>query len=287
MSEDNSTSFINLGDLSKPANTLIEKVSSAVGGLFAPWQIKRVAKAKAEAYLIDEKNQIEISDLHRRAMHRFVEEEAKRQQNMEEITKKSLAYLNEDSKPDQMEDDWITNFFDKSRIISDDDMQKLWSQVLAGEANSPGSFSKRTVNLLSDLDKKDAELFQTLCRFVWNFGDNQPLVPFVYDMSEEIYNKHGIDFESLTHLDSLGLISFHGLAGFLLNGLPKNLTAKYYDQKLSLILPKESENEIGIGSVILSQTGKELAKIALTVPVDDFFDSVRVKWIEFLPNQKA
>ena len=48
MSDDNSTSLVNLGNFSKPANTLIQKVSSAIGGVFEPWQIKRVAKAEAE-----------------------------------------------------------------------------------------------------------------------------------------------------------------------------------------------------------------------------------------------
>ena len=45
MSEDKSISLVNLGKLSKPANTLIKKVSDAVGGIFAPYQITRVAKA--------------------------------------------------------------------------------------------------------------------------------------------------------------------------------------------------------------------------------------------------
>lgn len=185
MTEDKSTSLVNLGELSKPANTLIKKVSSAIGGVFEPWQIKRVAKAEAEAALIKAEGEIEITDLHRRAMHRFVEEEANRQENMEEITQKSLPHLNDESNPNQMEDDWVTNFFYKSRIVSDEEMQGLWAQVLAGEANSPGSYSKRTVNLLSDLDKKDAELFQTLCRFGWMIGNFYPLV---FDPQADIYN---------------------------------------------------------------------------------------------------
>ena len=76
MSDHKSTSLVNLGEISKPANTLIKKVSSAIGGVFEPWQIKRVAKAEAEASLIKARTNIEITDLHRRAMHRFVEEEA-------------------------------------------------------------------------------------------------------------------------------------------------------------------------------------------------------------------
>lgn len=105
MPDDKSISLVNLGKLSKPADTLIKKVSSAVGGIFEPWQIKRIAKAKAEADQIQARSGIEITDLHRRAMHRVVEEEALRQYNMEKITVKALPLLNEVSDPSAMEDD--------------------------------------------------------------------------------------------------------------------------------------------------------------------------------------
>jgi len=96
MSDDKSISLVDLGKLSKPADTLIKKVSTAVGGIFKPWQIKRVAKA--EAGLIKAKSELEITDLHHRAMHRFVEEEeAKRQENMEAITEKALPQLEDHS----------------------------------------------------------------------------------------------------------------------------------------------------------------------------------------------
>ncbi len=39
-------SIINLGELSKPATVLIEKISDAVGGIFKPYQIIRAAKAE-------------------------------------------------------------------------------------------------------------------------------------------------------------------------------------------------------------------------------------------------
>ncbi len=60
-----SNSLVSLGDLSKPADTLIKKVSNAVGGFFAPYQIKRVAKAEAEAALIKAQSEIAVTDLHR------------------------------------------------------------------------------------------------------------------------------------------------------------------------------------------------------------------------------
>ncbi len=282
MSDDNSTSIVNVGKLSKPADTLIKKESSAIGGVFEPWQIKRVAKAEAEASLIKAENEIEITDLHRRAMHRFVEEEANRQENMEEITKKSLPHLNDESNPDQMEDDWITNFFEKSRIISNDEMQGLWAQVLAGEANSPGTFSKRTVNLLSDLDKKDAEIFQTLCRFGWFVGGFSPLI---FDSQAEIYNNLGIDFESLSHLDSLGLIQFNGISGFSRQGLPKTFTVSYCSQPLTLTMQKDADNVLSIGKILLSQAGLELAKIVHAPRVEGFDEYVKEQWCAHIPEK--
>ena len=173
------TDLINFGNLTKPADTLIKKISNAVGVIFEPRQIRRVAEAKAEAAKIEAQSEIEITDLHRRAARRWIGEEAQCQINMESITAKALPQLNDNATPSSVEDDWIVNFFERSRIVSDNEMQELWSRVLAGEANDPGTYSKRTVNFLSDLDKAEAALFTKLCGFAWEMGE---VVPLVFDV---------------------------------------------------------------------------------------------------------
>ncbi len=283
MPDNNLSSLINLGSLSKPADTLIKKVSSAIGGLFQPWQIKRVAKAEAEASLIKTEADIKITDLHRRAMRRFVEEEANRQENMEEITKIALPQMQISEDTIKMEDDWITNFFDKSRIISDKDMQNLWARVLAGEANSPGTYSKRTVNLLSDLDKRDADLFLALCRFGWIVSDFTPLV---FDVEAQIYNKYGLNFDTLTHLDSIGLVRFNNLSGFIRKGLPNQFTVSYYGQPLNLAMEKDKDNKLAIGKVLLTHVGMELTLVCQAPGVDGFVDYVKDKWRVHLPERE-
>ena len=281
MSDDKSISIVNLGKLSKPADTLIKKVSSAVGGIFEPWQIKRIAKADAKASLIKARAEIEVTDLHRRAMHRFVEEEANRQENMETITEKAIPQLEDDSDPSKMEDDWVTNFFDKSRIVSDSDMQNLWASVLAGEANSPGTYSKRTVNFLGDLDKRDAELFSALCSFGWLVGTFTPLI---FDVKASIYNDKGLNFDTLTHLDNIGLIQFSNISGFVRTNLPKDFTVSYCGEPLNLTMEKEEGNKLNIGKVLLSQVGIELARVCLVSGVDGFADYVKEKWNKHLPQ---
>ncbi len=268
-------SLINVGELSKPATVLIEKISDAVGGIFQPYQIIRIAKAEAEANKISAESQIQITDLHRRAMHRFLDEEAKKQSNIEGITRQALPLLEDKSRPENVDDDWITNFFDKCRITSDDDMQRLWSSILAGEANAPGTFSRKTVNLMADLDKSDAELFRQLCGFCWMIGS---VTPLIFDSQDEIYNSNGINFGSLSHLESLGLIQFNQIAGFKRLRLPKIFNVFYYGKPVELILPKDDNNELEVGLVLLTKAGQELAPVCGSTPIDVFFQFICEKW---------
>ena len=265
-----------LGDLTKPATILIEKISDAVGGIFKPYQIVRVAKAEAEASRIQAESRIQVTELHRRAMYRFLEEEAKKQSNIEAITQNALPLLEDKSAPQNVADDWITNFFDKSRIVSDGDMQKLWSRVLAGEANDPGAFAKRTVNLLADLDKVDAELFTNLCGFCWQIGN---IVPLVFDVQGEIYNRSGINFNAIAHLESLGLIQFENLSGFQRLKFPKISTVFYYGRPTNLTFPHEKDNALPIGKVLLTRAGQQLAPVCSSTPVEGFYEFVYDRWV--------
>jgi hypothetical protein len=286
MPEGTSNSIVNLGELSKPADTLIKKISNAVGGIFKPYQIERVANAEAKADLIKAQSEIQITELRRRAMYRFVEEEGKRQNNIESITAKALPQLNDKSDPSKVEDDWITNFFDKCRIVSDVEMQGIWSRVLAGESNSPGTYSKRTVNFLSDLDKSDAELFTRLCGFVWIFGGFTPLI---YEYQHQIYKDKGINFDSLSHLESIGLIQFNSFGSYDLLDLPKRFTVIYYGTPIRLEMPQESGNVMDIGSVSLTRVGKELAPICGSKPVDGFWEYVTKMWkdLKYIPEDNT
>ena len=284
MAQETSNSLINLGDLAKPADTLIKKISNAVGILYEPCHIRKVAEAKANAALTEAKSEIEITDLHKRAAQRWIEEEAQRQKNMENITDKALPQLNENAKPDSVDNDWIVNFFDKCRIVSDDEMQGLWSRVLAGEANAPGTYSKRTVNSLSDLDKTEAALFTKLCGFGLYIGE---IVPLVFDFQAEIYNRYGINFHALSHLESIGLVQFGPIAGFLRQELPKKFAVSYYGKPLLLEMPNDTGNTLELGKVLLTKIGEELAPICGSQPVEGFWEYAKDQWKKYLPKSET
>ncbi|HBT96399.1 MAG TPA: hypothetical protein DEB25_01470 [Desulfobulbaceae bacterium] len=277
-------SLVNLGDVSKPVNTLIEKLHEAGVGLFRPLQIERVAKAEAKAALIKAKSDIQINELQQRVLYRLVEEETNKQKNMEDIVKLAEPKVSETADPGKMDNDWIVNFFEKSRIISDADMQQLWAKILAGEANNPGSFSRRTINLLNDIDKEDASLFTKLLGCAWCVHEFTPLI---FDFRDEIYTNQGIDFSQLNHLDTIGLISFSPMSGYVMQNVQGELNAEYFNDQLLLAVPEKFEKRpngknIKTGSVLLTNEGRQLAELCDRQPIDGFFDYVKDKWKDYV-----
>lgn len=266
----------NLGDLTKPATVLIEKISDAVGGIAKPWQIVRVAEAESRADLIRAESRLSISDMEKRALIRLVREEGDKQKNIEDITAKALPNLPPDAKPENLEKDWLVHFFERCRIVSDGEMQSLWSHILAGEATRPGRFSKKTVELVAVLDKGDAKLFTSFCSFVWMF---KSLVPIIKDETDDLCKDAGLSFPDFNHLQDIGLINFNGISSYSLTSLDKVVSIVYYGKVITFEFPGEY-NMLPIGKAVLTRAGAELAPICGSKKSDAYFNRVVSTWLE-------
>ena len=269
------SSLINLGDLSKPAAVLIEKVCNAVGIVYEPTRIRREALAEAEASKIAAIGAIELREIEQRALERLIHQEARKQENIESITAQAASALPSTAKVETLDEDWVAHFFKQCDTVSDREMQSLWSSLLAGEATTPGTFSKRTVDFVSSIDKKDATLFTRFCQFAWMLGDLNPLI---YDMRGDIYTKHGITFDALKHLDAIGLISFETVSGYQKQGFSKYLHAFYYGRPTLIEFPADTGNNIDIGHVLMTSVGRELATICGSTMNLEFYEYVIAHW---------
>ena len=307
----------NLAGLSKPVNTLIKRISNAVGIVYEPYRIRQKSKAEAYAKLIaaktdievkylqrsalgrpaseDAKKQenignvvdraipliedtvqpeIEVTDLQRRAIDRWAAEEAKKQENIENVMDQTIPLIEDTAQPEKVDDDWFANYFDKVKTVSNEDVQKHWADLLAKEVNQPGSFSKRTVNTLHTMDRKDAELFESLCRYVWVVRE---FTPIILDESDEIYSRNGINLISIQHLEMIGLIHFVE-DGFVRKGITGRITVSYCGKNLHLNFGGGRTDRLNVGKVLFTQIGKELFTLTNPSGIDDMYDYVSAKW---------
>ena len=146
--------------------------------------------------------------------------------NIARIVQLAVPQLDESARPGLISEDWGANFRDKANTCSDPEMAELWAQLLAAEVNNPGSYSRKTVNVMADLEPSDARLFKALCDFriiPMKFGNRtscqgEEEIHFtpnslssklvVLDERHSVYRSKGIDFGSLARLEWLGLIRY-------------------------------------------------------------------------------
>jgi len=280
--DDNSVSVVNVSAFSKPVNTFIEVISKGTGAVLKPGLIKRTAKAEGQAEIIKAEADVQAakirafgeddlkSELEQRAIDRLIAQEARKQENIESITEQAIPLIEENAKTENLEEDWVAHFFKQCDTVSDAEMQSLWAKLLAGEANSAGTFSKRTVNFVASLDKKDAKLFTKLVQFCWK--DIGGHVPFIYDYNDLAVLTSGINFTTLSHLDSLGLIKLNMSGDFMANTIQRRLYIYYCGHPTVLEL-KGDQAVLLLGKAMLTQMGQELASLCTPKMNADFYYS--------------
>lgn len=248
---------------SKPAALLIEKISGAIGWYVEPQKILRNARAEAAASIIKAEAEQEIKSVEQRAASRMIYEETKFQQNIENVILKTLSSVKDDARPNEIDDDWMTNFFDKCRKVSDKEMQNLWAQVLAGEANNPGAFSPKTIHEMSVLTKRDAFLFQKYSKFIWYYGDSKPMIIYPVGMAKSDYLGELRAFDMFTLCD-MGLLTYQESVPFSFT--TSGLVLSYGDKRFAVYQKAVNGKSPGVvrfpfGLVQMTQTGNELSRL--------------------------
>jgi hypothetical protein len=116
-----------------------------------------------------------------RTRERVLQQEVKRQLNIEAIACKAAVRIAGKSVSDgPIDDEWIARLFDAMKDVSSSSMQELWGKILAGEISKPGSVSIRCIETVRGLSKEEAALFEKLCprfiarRFLLRSADELP-----------------------------------------------------------------------------------------------------------------
>lgn len=266
----NITDQSGLGAWSKPANTLINRLANGFGIVVAkPLGTIAQAKADAKAALIKTESAADVATLEGRAAIRVAHEQVREQKNLEAIvTKAAHGKLDDNATPENIDDDWLGLFVNKAKHVSKEYMQDWWARILEGEAQTPGSFSPKTLEIVSLLSQRDAEMFRDVCSFVVTDSDHTG--PLVFDPGVSVYKDNGVDFDVLQHLASLDLVSVT-VTGVMSLFEEKGQEVKMEGHGFSLVgkLP-EDENRLIVGMVLFTQFGLELSRICEPKIVAEF-----------------
>ena len=163
---------------------VVNKICDAVGFVaqdivWDPTGLKRARKNNADSYF---KNIIE-SDIPYEEKRILIQEFKlmfKKSDNRKRIVNNAIPYIEDTSNPENVENGWIFDFWDKSGSVSTENLQMLWGKVLAQEMNQPNTVSKKLLHNLSIMSYQDAINFMNLCRFCFEDSFKNLAYPFVY-----------------------------------------------------------------------------------------------------------
>jgi hypothetical protein len=259
------------------AEKLADTVRHVVDLVAGPNRIRAKAQAQADAEVILAEGRDRVSEIEERAVKRLRKRESRRQRNIERIGEKSIEML---PPPDQVSDtpvreDWTTRFFEECQDISDEQIQRIWARILAGEVARPGSFGPRTLSVVRDLTKEDADLFTVLCRFTWIVPD-LGFVPVVHEMGASWTLKFGISIGTLQHLVTLGLVSFDFPTTYSTVFDVCEIEPSYFGSTHKL--KAEPSRVFPIGHVVFSSAGLELTRISGAKKDDEIRKGTLAQW---------
>ena len=168
-------SLITINIDGKPLEKLIDVVSKGIGTLYRPRRIRKEADAQAYAIKVLESSKalagsetrLIDAETAERISQRLAAQEIRRQNNIDTVVEAAAKDLaGRDVSDESISLDWATRFFGIVQDVSEEEMKALWAKILAGEIEHPGSFSMRTMNVVSMLSRKEAEVIGKMAQFV-------------------------------------------------------------------------------------------------------------------------
>ena len=151
------------------------------------------------------------SGLSARAYAKNASQILREQVNTEDVLGFALEEMSnshEEKEPDGVpDDDWLAAFGKEAAQRSSEEMKHAFGRILAGEIQSPGTYSIRSVRALGMMDTQTAALFRNFCNLVFSVPllDSRIITP-KGNAAQNALQEFGLPFSQLNVLQENGLI---------------------------------------------------------------------------------
>lgn len=210
-------------------------------------------------------------------------EKIKNQKAIAEIAMKNAKQGTDFSKNSGVNEEWLERFMESARFVSSEEVQWIWGRILANEFEKPGSTPPTMIRVLSEITADLAKAFRILCSMAIDIfpldevgniesGFQQLIVP--YENNDETFWNIGVDFNTLNELDTLGVLKFETVTGYVKKGFSNKKILLRIDNELE-VAEKYDANGFPIGNVILTSVGESLKSITETIKIDGYNSMIK------------
>lgn len=177
----------------------------------------RIEIIKKEGKVISERLNVP-NEYVAKASEKFASKVVKEQLNLDQIGLNAAKNLSQEKYDEsstkdtkEISDDWLNEFESYAKLKSSDEMKFVFGKILSGEILNPGTFSIRTLRIVSQLDNQAARLFQILCSHsirlkAGNLFFDGRVVSLTGQAGSNSLREYGLSFDNLNILQEYGLI---------------------------------------------------------------------------------
>ncbi len=204
--------------------------------------------------------------------------ETKRQQNLDYINFIAAEQLEQEKEvaEEPVDDDWTTRFFNYAQDISNEEMQALWGRILAGEIKRPNSFSLRTLEIIRNLSKDEAQVFMKFASLNITSGNTGFILNFKNEKLLE--EKYRITFNDRLLLEEIGFLTANDLQFKIAKTDDKPRQVVFIIGNICVIQDKiENKPEQQLQVLVFTKIGQQLLKLVNTVPELDYIQLLASK----------
>ena len=161
---------------------------------------------------------------------------------------------------------WLTG---ASKVAADDqERQKWWARLLAGELKRPGSYPLRSIATMDVLSWDEAELFTRFAPYFWDVtnGSHPVLLP------REGSSLWMPRWDQMVTLQEAGLATAMGLPNRITVNPGQRLEIRQNGKALHLLVNKAGD--ILETNLLLTQTGREILTLARPEEVPGYLEEV-------------
>ena len=159
------------------AEKLLEMFSSGVASVAGPWIMRREAAARADSIRLIAQAQTDAAETYKKSgnvlafnadisvtesIQAGMQFRAKKEMdNIMSVVHEAGGLLGDKEVPNKPVDpDWSARFFSDVKDVSSAELRTIWARILAGEVETPGRASLRTLDVLKNMTQEDAKMFE-------------------------------------------------------------------------------------------------------------------------------
>lgn len=179
-------------------------------------------------------------------------------ENLKSNTRKAIEVMegipDDEISDEEVSSDFFARWRREAKIIGEEELQAIWGRILTEEVKRPRSISFRTLDVVRNLRKEEAELFQKAARLIVNGID---LVG--PDTSKKM---PGVSYEDVIVLADCGLLN--SITPLNLTSqwrLPTENKEQYFIFKNYLLVNHNTDSQVSLRVLPLSSAGRELSRL--------------------------